>query len=187
MKMVKSWPTRSAVLAARCSADTIPSSHITSVEIKSLSSRSNLPTTNRFPCPAISASQASGRAAFAAWEIPVKSVLPNRQRKDLLIRGTSIKIALPCPPGVVPLEYARSVLDVEPELIVAAEEVEIDHAIPIKVKGDGLTRILGDIDPTEGPTITSIVIVATLEYGKVRHRSPVVQWPAELIVPEKGR
>jgi len=111
--------------------------------------------------------------------------LSNRQRKELLVRGTVLRIALPAPleHDVDPDVFARSVLGEIAEYVSNAVEDEIvvsPRILPHKT----ITDVLGSIvDPkTIGPgkwTICLPVIVVELSARRARHTGQILpQWPA---------
>lgn len=115
---------------------------------------------------------------------PVIYHLSNRQRKELLVRGVRLRIALPVPPHDVddPLDWARSVLasDVR-DLAVQADECELAVAA-IRSPGDTLTSHLGAIVSEDDDRLIQYVaaIVVTLEPANPRHDAHSVQWPASV-------
>lgn len=117
---------------------------------------------------------------------PVIYHLSGRQRKDLLVRHTSLQIALPVPPHAVDdaLDWARSVLPTDlREMATSAEERELTVAAIRGGDPELLTTHLGAIVGPEVATYvqTVVAIVVTLTPPVCRHTSTKVQWPHEVL------
>lgn len=116
---------------------------------------------------------------------PVLYHLSNRQRKELLVRGAELSLALPVPlhPVDDPLDWARSVLPTDlRDLAVSADEEEV-FVNPDCPPG-GLAGLIGALVPEpDGATyvITVAVIVVTLQPATCRRRGSKIQWPAEVL------
>ena len=116
-------------------------------------------------------------------------VLSNGQRKELLVRGRPVLIALPAPPIDVedPIDWARSMLpaDLRGD-VVSAEECEV-RATPLRGRTHPpttLTHLLGDIVDVERTIWTAChqVVLVRLEHGKPRGPATSPMWPANVHV-----
>jgi hypothetical protein len=112
--------------------------------------------------------------------------LSNRQRKELLVRGRPLAIALPLSstePVAGPLALARSLLPeidgAAGERIIAAEVVLIRVSPGDGRAGSGLTARLGQIsdDPARW-CVTHEVLVADIVPRRPRGEPLPMQWPA---------
>lgn len=112
--------------------------------------------------------------------------LSNRQRKELMVRGAELRIAIPAPmdQDYDELAFARAALavqDIRDDWIVAAEEETL--AISPTGSGEGLDELLGGF--TDDPAIYSVptvCVVATLCISdRPRHRDEKIQWPAAVV------
>src|ERR1035437_5569199 len=98
--------------------------------------------------------------------------LSNRQKKELLVRGRSLQIALPAPPVEVrdPLDWARSVFPTDLRALVrSAESVELNVGPGVgiaanKAQAVSLAELIGAIcEQGECPFLICVVaIVAVL-------------------------
>lgn len=115
--------------------------------------------------------------------------LSNRQRKELLVRGAELRIALPAPPeDADALAWSREVLprDVA-HMIVSADETELLVEPTIQVRRpETLTELLGAIVPETQARAWGVcvaAIVVTLRPADCRHPGrPEPQWPQDVIV-----
>lgn len=116
-------------------------------------------------------------------------VLSNRAKKELLIRGAPILLALPAPPVLVddPLDWAKSVLPADLRAD-AVEAVEQEVFVQPRRSGEAatLTALLGDIP---GPGAKDkwgywiAAVVVRLQHGEPRQKIPESpQWPADVLI-----
>lgn len=113
--------------------------------------------------------------------------LSNRQAKELLVRHTRLRVALPAPvetPGDL-IAWAKSVLpgDVSP-LVTHAEETELVCAIQKKRNPQAtLTDHIGGIVGPDAtyPVICIAAIVVTLTPRQQRHERDRIQWVSHWI------
>lgn len=110
--------------------------------------------------------------------------LSNMQRKELLVRGRSLLIAIPTPlTKQSPLDFARSVFEPDiAEMVEKAEEIEIRVAAPLRqTSASNLTAILGAIVERETPTpifsTEMIVIEVQISPRNCRGEVKKLQWP----------
>lgn len=117
---------------------------------------------------------------------PVMYHLSNRQRKELLVRGTQLRLALPVPPHAVddPRDWAASVLTTDVrDMVTEAEETELTVSAIRRTANDQLVSHLGEIlDPDCGQyLLTVVVILVTLRPPNCRHTSLAPpQWPMQV-------
>jgi hypothetical protein len=107
--------------------------------------------------------------------------LSTRQRKDLLARAQTLRIALPAPADDPPdwVAWARSALDPLDQEYVTAAEVDVLTVRP-PMGRDGLASVIGDIttDDHAGLCWRVEVVIVTLEpLGGARHAAGQVRWP----------
>lgn len=113
----------------------------------------------------------------------IRYELSDRQRKEILVRGSQLRIALPVPPYDLedPLVWARDVLPADiRQLAISAEEAEIAvKAMRTTTAVPTLTSHLGEIveDDTHMYCQTVVVVVVTLRPQHCRRDFPRVQWP----------
>lgn len=117
--------------------------------------------------------------------MPTTYYLSNRQQKELLIRGASIRIALPVPDQDIDdtLSWARSVLppDLRP---LSREAVEDEVRVSPLFSGSRgtLTEALGHITANPADwTIGVAVVIVRLAPDKPRTRDDGVQWPSHVV------
>lgn len=121
----------------------------------------------------------------------MKFLLSNSQRKELLVRGVELTLALPAPPWEVdPLTYARESLPAQfSELVTSAEEIDIVVRVPDRgetthdsLLKDRIGSIVPEnkIDNAEGLLISVVVIAVTLTPRGNRHKQKGIQWPLRL-------
>jgi hypothetical protein len=118
----------------------------------------------------------------------MKFRLSNRQRKELMIRGAELRIAIPAPAYEYDAaEYFARVVDVGGATIVSVEEDEMHVGLPTG-RGDlsESDRRLGEPlvcdPPPEILTGVWLVLVATLRGpDKVRRRYDRPIWPGMIV------
>ena len=111
--------------------------------------------------------------------------LSNGQRKELLLRGTPLAIAIPAPPEDPPnwLEWARNVIVEDGQHVVSAEPCTVTVSRS-GIEGDGLTGFIGTIH--EGtPDFFCWGVDAVVCHldppGSSRRDRKRVQWPATAV------
>lgn len=115
--------------------------------------------------------------------------LSNRQKKELLIRGRAIEVAIPATPALCGLDdpynadlrdWAAARLEgVDREYIKRAELIDVVVEPP--TRGEGLTAILGVITeaaPHRLQLVISIVAVELCAIARPRHAPAPLAWPA---------
>lgn len=108
--------------------------------------------------------------------------LSNRQRKELLVRGRPLQIAIPLgPDDVDPIGWARASLPEDEEWIESAECAEI---IACASGTSGLNGMLGEIQDDYAtalrkrlPPMCISVVIATLVPPSIRNGTMQIQWP----------
>ena len=117
--------------------------------------------------------------------LDLATALSNRQRKELLVRGREIRIAIPAPPDSQSwtpgeaLKFARAVLvGLESATVTSARRGEI-RVVPGGGDEGGLTSLLGAMRPIDADewTIGVTVIDATLSPQSARGTQMPLQWP----------
>lgn len=118
---------------------------------------------------------------------PIIYLLSNRQRKDLLVRGTELQIALPVPPHEIddPTDWAKSVIpsDLRDMVFGSAEETEVYVRALKKDLRDDLTSHFGEIyeEPdADSLMLTIVAVVITLRPPNCRHKFDKIQWPGKV-------
>lgn len=109
--------------------------------------------------------------------------LSNHQRREILVRGTELRIALPAPPKMPggAKEWAKSVLESDiAGLVTVAEETEL-WVNPNSLV-DGLTGLIGEItEPSPTAFVICVVaIVVTLTPTNKRRQSTKPRWPVSV-------
>jgi len=109
--------------------------------------------------------------------------LSNRQQKELLIRGQTVQIAIPCIVDCDAMRFARDSLPEHASYVTFAEHASV--VTWLGVLTGGLANMLGQIkhdddDPDRLGTIPAAieVVVATLSPPNPRGRAPLIQWPS---------
>lgn len=115
--------------------------------------------------------------------------LSNRQRKELLVRGRPITIALPIAQGVSdPRALAQRLLPeidgAAGEMIRSAEVVTVYVAPRQHGTESGLAGVLGTIvdEPGHGWCVTHEVLAVDLSPRRPRGKPLPMQWPGEVLV-----
>ncbi len=118
--------------------------------------------------------------------------LSNRQRKDLLIRGTGLTIAIPQPWDLSddddPAEFARRSLPEDRDAVESAGWTDI--AVSMPAGGAGLAGVFGAIlSPSREIPVTTLhlvirVALARLEARDERRRHATQQWPGRVTCGE---
>lgn len=121
--------------------------------------------------------------------------LSSRQRKELIERGRSLRIALPLPEqwddSDDPAVYARSVLrGIDRDWVRSAEVVELPVIAPLGHAGGGppssVAGLWGDVAGDIDRDITFVFLVLAIEVMVSSRTQPRreghVQWPAAIIV-----
>lgn len=118
---------------------------------------------------------------------PVEYHLSNGQKKELLIRGRRLRIALPVPPHEVddPLDWVRSVLDETiAERVTHAVEDEVWCLAPsVTNRSDStLSAHWGQIvsEPDRKLCLRVVAVVVTLTPRNCRGTRPGISWPSHL-------
>lgn len=109
--------------------------------------------------------------------------LSNGQKKQLLIRGGPLTIAVPAPADIPAswIEWARHSFIDEGKYITG---VRIDHIVVTTPAGDGLAGVIGAIVHAADPDpsrLTWAIEVAILHFdppNAPRHARTQIQWPA---------
>ncbi|MBV8780182.1 MAG: hypothetical protein JO353_02185 [Phycisphaerae bacterium] len=109
--------------------------------------------------------------------------LSSRQRKELLVRGRPIHLALPAPPTTIddPVDWAKTVLPGDLRTLVrSARKVQL-RVQSGSSSAEGLAGLIGEIAP-EGQrfTIGVAAIDVELEPEKPRGAPLQLQWPKEV-------
>jgi hypothetical protein len=114
--------------------------------------------------------------------------LSNRQRKELLVRGQSLQIAIPIGPDEVdPIEFARASLPEDREWIVASE---CDELMVCASGVVGMPSLLGQIMDCEYSEVLRrrllpmcvAVVIATLVPPNRRGGPMPIQWPGKAYI-----
>lgn len=116
--------------------------------------------------------------------------LSNGQRKELMVRGRPVMIALPAPPIEVddPIDWAKSMLPADlRQCVVSAElrEVRVDPTGSRENPPTVLPHIMGSIvtDDHRGWTVCHVAVVVRLEHSRpTRGTATKLQWPAGVTV-----
>lgn len=118
---------------------------------------------------------------------PIKYHLSNGQKKDLILQGRRVTIALPVPPHEIddPIEWARSVLDEDAaECVTLAVEDELWCLAPsVTNRSDAtLSAHWGQIvtEPDRKLCIRVVVVLVTLTPRNCRGTRPGISWPSHL-------
>ena len=110
--------------------------------------------------------------------------LSNSQRKELLLRGQQIELALPVPPHRTPdpLAWARSVLPRDIAPLATAARVEALWVAAIRSPAPNLTGHLGRIVPDPIGTLCQRVqaVIVTLTPADHRGTREGLSWPLEV-------
>lgn len=111
-----------------------------------------------------------------------------RQRKELIVRGSRVPLAIPHPRYELTdvLQYARDHIDVPPNWVRSAEVIELTvmPRVGRLIELDNLTTVLGQIlhnqsdDPPAHITFQVVAIVASVCANKPRHQHKT-QWVAK--------
>jgi hypothetical protein len=118
---------------------------------------------------------------------PIKYHLSNGQKKDLLLQGRRVTIALPVPPHEIddPIDWARSVLDEDiAERVTHAVEDEVWCLAPSVTNRSDATlsshwgRVV--IDPDRKLCLRVVAVVVTLTPRNCRGTRPGISWPSHL-------
>lgn len=114
--------------------------------------------------------------------------LSNRQRKELLVRGQSLRIAIPVgPDDVDPVQFARASLPEDHEWVTDAE---IDEIMVSRSGATGLNGLIGQILDMEYEAALQIkriplfcnVVIATLTPPRLRGKVASIQWPGAAFI-----
>lgn len=116
-------------------------------------------------------------------------LLSNRQRKELMVRGRRLDLAIPSPLHKVPdlVEWAKAVLPTDVHQYVRSAERQ---AIVVTPRIDGthetLTDVLGAIVVADGSprrfTAQVIAVVVELSPDNARHSPIDLQWPIDVVI-----
>lgn len=110
--------------------------------------------------------------------------LSNAQRKELLVRGTPLAIALPTPIDDPPdwLAWARAALGDEGQYVSRRPEI-ISMAVGPRKSDAGLTSVIGGFVDALTEPFCWLVEVAIVELDPPtapRHKRAKVQWPGSV-------
>lgn len=119
-------------------------------------------------------------------ERPIVYRLSNGQRKELLVRGRQLRIALPVPPvePPIPLAWARSVLTADIASLAIEARVGwlwVQMLRPREPKGlGGHLGVIVD-DPLGTLCQCVRVVLVTLRPDHCRHTKHAIQWPGSVV------
>lgn len=113
--------------------------------------------------------------------------LSNRQRKELLVRGRSLQIAIPIGPDEDPVDFAKASLPEDADWITQAK---ISEVMCCASNSAGMPKLLGQILTCDYESALSMqriplyvaVVVATLTPPKHRGSPVPIQWPGKAFV-----
>lgn len=119
---------------------------------------------------------------------PIKYHLSNGQKKDLILQGRRVTIALPVPPHEIddPIDWARSVLDEDiAECVTAAAEDEVWCLAPSVSSQSNATLSAhwGQVatHPDGRLCLRVVVVLVTLTPPRnCRGTRPGISWPSHL-------
>lgn len=112
-------------------------------------------------------------------------LLSNRQRKDLLVRGAPIELALPAPPIKIddPVNWARTMLPQDVRQYVTEARLDLVRVALGNRSDAGLTSIIGEIvERIDRLTIGVSVVRVLLTPAARRHPAVGLQWPADALL-----
>lgn len=116
-------------------------------------------------------------------------LLSNGQRKELMVRGRRLDLALPMPPfNVTDLaEWARSVLPEDVRQYVRGARQRTLYAAPrVGAKHQCLTDVLGviihDRPSSDVWVIQVLAVIVELAPQNTRHTPIAAQWPLDVII-----
>jgi hypothetical protein len=120
----------------------------------------------------------------------VTYTLSNRQRKELLVRGQQLLVAIPLGPDddIDPVQFARDSLAEDHEWVTEAEIADV-MTCASGAEG-GLNNILGQILDFEYDVAINLskvpsfvaVVIATLTPPNCRGEASTVQWPGSVYI-----
>lgn len=117
----------------------------------------------------------------------VRYVLSNSQKKEMFVRSTQLQVAIPIPsqllhhPDFDPLTFARvSLDDIEPEWVVAAEEVDL----PVSPTSGAVligTILQEPVSPHRWHIVVPAVIAKISRDKKPKFFEQIPRWPKGVI------
>lgn len=119
-------------------------------------------------------------------------LLSNKQRKELMVRGRRLDLALPLPQHPVAdlVEWAQSVLPQDlRQYVRSARRATVMAAPKIGASQDTLTDVLGTIVHEKPPAwwwVTQILaVVVELAPEHTRHTAIDLQWPLDVVIDDR--
>jgi hypothetical protein len=112
--------------------------------------------------------------------MPTTYYLSSRQKKDLLIRGRPILIALPRPPQLngPAIDWAKIAIEPDIRELVVSAEPNILRVSPVGRREGDLTALIGQLAHGDWWSVGVEAILVSISPRRPRGPSLATQWPA---------